>query len=135
MAGVELILHAGDVGGDDILDELAMIAPVHAVYGNTDHASDPRLAQRIRRKCEGLWVGVSHGHEVGSPTPQKLLETYSEDVLIYGHTHRPLITHVDNRLVINPGGAGARRFNLEPTVARLTIVGTDASAQIIALKS
>ena len=122
------------MGGDEILDELALIAPVHAVYGNTDDTSDPRLNERIRRKCEGLWVGVSHGHEVGSPTPQKLLETYSEDVLVYGHTHRPLITRADNRLVINPGGAGARRFNLEPTVARLTIVGTDATAELIALK-
>lgn len=80
-------------------------------------------------------MGVSHGHEVGSPTPQKLLEAYAEDVLIYGHTHRPLVTRADARLVINPGGAGARRFNLEPTVARLSIRGMDATVELIALKT
>jgi uncharacterized protein len=128
-----LILHAGDVGGDDILDELAMIAPVHAVFGNTDATDDPRLAERIRRQCEGLWVGVSHGHEVGSPSPQKLIETYTEDILVYGHTHRPLITRADGRLVINPGAAGPRRFDLKPSVARLTINGSEADVELVSL--
>lgn len=134
LAGVDLILHAGDVGGDDILDELATIAPVEAVFGNTDPRGDPRLRERIRRKCGGLWVGVSHGHEVGSPSPQKLLEKYPEDVLVYGHTHRPLVTRADHRLVINPGAAGARRFDLRPTVARLTIQGKEAEVELVELE-
>lgn len=133
-AGVDLILHAGDVGGDEILDELATIAPVEAVFGNTDPAGHPRLRDRIRRKCGELWVGVSHGHEVGSPSPLKLLEKYSEDVLVFGHTHRPLVTRADDRLVINPGAAGARRFDLQPTVARLTIQGTEAEVELISLE-
>ena len=54
LAGVELILHAGDVGGDAVLDELALIAPVRAVYGNTDLPGDPRLVESIvskHRRC------------------------------------------------------------------------------------
>jgi putative phosphoesterase len=134
LAGVDLILHAGDVGGDEILDELATIAPVEAVFGNTDSPGDPRLRARIRRKCGGLWVGVSHGHEVGSPSPMTLLVKYSEDVLVYGHTHKPLITRADNRLVINPGAAGPRRFDLQPSVARLTIEGMEAEVELVALE-
>ena len=133
LAGVQLILHAGDVGGDEVLDELALIAPVHAVYGNTDPIDDPRLTESIERTIEGVRLHVSHGHEVGSPTPAKLLEKYSADVIVYGHTHRQLVTRVDGRLVVNPGAAGARRFKLEPSVARLTIVYGVAEVEIIAL--
>jgi putative phosphoesterase len=73
LAGVELILHAGDVGGDEILDELELIAPVHAVYGNTDPPGEIRLATAIDVEIGGVRIHVSHGHEVGSPTPAKLL--------------------------------------------------------------
>ena len=134
LAGVELILHAGDVGGDEILDELALIAPVSAVYGNTDWPEDPRLTAAIERQFEGLRVHVSHGHEVGSPTPAKLLEAYSADVIVYGHTHRQLVTRADDRLVINPGAAGARRFNLVPSVARLTIEKGRAEVELVSLE-
>ena len=71
LAGVELILHAGDVGGDDILDELALIAPVLAVYGNTDAPGDARLSECIERTIGGVHIHVSHGHEVGAPSPAK----------------------------------------------------------------
>ncbi len=132
-AGVELILHAGDVGGDEILDELALIAPVSAVYGNTDASDDPRLSPAIERVIGGLRVHVSHGHELGSPTPEKLLAAYSADVIVYGHTHRQLITRADGRLVVNPGAAGARRFDLLPSVVRLTIDVGAASAELVPL--
>ena len=92
LAGVELILHAGDVGGDEILDELELIAPVMAVYGNTDAPGDPRLAESIERTIGGVRIHVSHGHEVGRPTPAKLLERYAADVIVYGHTHKQLVT-------------------------------------------
>ncbi len=133
LAGVELILHAGDVGGDDVLDELGLIAPVEAVYGNTDDPGDPRLAAEIVREIGGVTIHVSHGHEVGSPTPQKLLERYAGDVLVYGHTHRQLVTRAGGRLVVNPGAAGARRFDLLPSVARLTIRGGRADVELVAL--
>jgi putative phosphoesterase len=135
LAGVELILHAGDVGGEEVLDELNLIAPVLAVYGNTDAAGQPRLADSIERTVGGLRIHVSHGHELGSPTPAGLLERYSADVIVYGHTHRQLVAHADGRLVVNPGAAGARRFKLEPSVARLTIAGGRAEVEIVALES
>jgi uncharacterized protein len=121
LAGVELILHAGDVGPDDVLHELQVIAPVRAVRGNTDAPGNPRLPHEQVLEIDGVSIHVRHGHELGSPTPEKLLAAYSQRVLVYGHTHRQLITQADERLVINPGAAGARRFDLLPTVARLTI--------------
>jgi predicted phosphodiesterase len=78
----------------------------------------------------GLSVHVSHGHELGRPTPERLLAAYPQDVLVYGHTHRQLVARGgDGRLVVNPGAAGARRFDLKPSVARLTI--TDGRADVV----
>jgi uncharacterized protein len=133
LAGVELILHAGDVGGDLVLDELATIAPVVAVFGNTDATVDPRLRAAIERTIGGVSIHVSHGHELGSPTPEKLLERYSAEVIVYGHTHKQLVARADGRLVVNPGAAGARRFRLEPSVARLTIVNGRAEVELVPL--
>jgi uncharacterized protein len=121
LAGVDQILHAGDVGPDDVLIELEAIAPVRAVFGNTDLPGNPRLSEALNLDVGGVSIHVSHGHELGSPTPAKLLAAYPQRVLIYGHTHRQLITEAEGRLVINPGAAGARRFDLRPTAARLTI--------------
>jgi hypothetical protein len=135
LAGVELILHAGDVGGDEILDELALIAPVVAVYGNTDAPGQPRLTESIDRSFAGVRVHVSHGHEVGSPTPARLLERYAADVIVYGHTHRQLVVRAGDRLVVNPGAAGARRFKLDPSVAILTIADGRADVELIPLES
>jgi uncharacterized protein len=134
LAGVELILHAGDVGGDEVLDELATIAPVLAVGGNTDPPGHPRLAASIDRSVDGVSIHVSHGHEVGSPTPEKLLKRYAADVVIYGHTHRQLVTKSGRRWTVNPGAAGARRFDLMPSVARLTIENGVAGVELVALK-
>lgn len=133
LEGVSLILHAGDVGGSDILAELRMIAPVQAVYGNTDHVDDPELAQELVVPVNGTNIHVSHGHELGSPTPAKLAAAYPQQVIVYGHTHRQLVSRVGTQLVINPGAAGPRRFNLEPTVARLTIENESAEVEIVAL--
>ena len=133
LAGVELILHAGDVGGDEVLDELELIAPVQAVYGNTDAPGDPRLAPSIERTIGGLRIHVSHGHELGSPTPKKLLENYAADVIVYGHTHQQYVSHADGRLVVNPGAAGPRRFKLEPSVARLTITAGRSDVTLVPL--
>jgi putative phosphoesterase len=133
LTGVELILHAGDVGGSTILDELRLIAPVRAVFGNTDPPGEPGLESEIALEVGGLRVHVSHGHEVGSPTPTKLAARYDADVIIYGHTHRPLVTRLDGRLFVNPGAAGPRRFNISPNVGRLIIAGGRAEVEIIDL--
>jgi hypothetical protein len=134
LAGVDLILHAGDVGGDEILDELSLIAPVLAVYGNTDAPGQSRLADAIERTIGGVTIHVSHGHEVGSPTPARLLARYDAQVIVYGHTHRQHVARVDGRLVVNPGAAGAKRFKLEPSVARLTIAGGHADVELVPLE-
>src|SRR5919206_4923014 len=120
LEGVELILHAGDVG-EGVLDELATIAPIEAVYGNTDPVGDPRLAQSIDRTIGGVRIHVSHGHELGSPTPERLLAKYNADVIVCGHTHQQKVVQADGRLVVNPGAAGPRRFKLKPSVGVLTI--------------
>lgn len=133
LAGVELILHAGDVGGEEILQELALIAPVRAVFGNTDPPDSPSLSQEIYVRIGALRVHISHGHEVGSPTPAKLADRYDADVLVYGHTHRQLVTRMGSRIVVNPGAAGPRRFNLRPSVARMTISGPEAEVEIVEL--
>src|SRR2546423_5032480 len=133
LKGVELILHAGDVGGSQILDELRLIAPVKAVFGNTDAPGDPDLAERIDLQLGRVRIHVSHGHEVGSPSPAKLAALYDADVVIYGHSHRQLVTTLEKQLFANPGAAGPRRFSLLPSVGRMVITGGKAEVKIIAL--
>ncbi len=131
LTGVELILHLGDVGGSEILDELRLIAPVRAVFGNTDPAGNPELAEEILIAINGVTVHVSHGHEVGSPTPAKLAARYDADIVVYGHTHRPLVSRVGKQLFVNPGAAGPKRFNLTPSIGRLTIEGGRSGVEIV----
>ena len=133
LEGVELILHAGDVGGPEILDELRLIAPIKAVFGNTDPAGDPTLADRIDLQLGGVRIHVSHGHEVGSPTPAKLAARYDADIVVYGHTHRQLVTKLDRQLFVNPGAAGPKRFSLSPSVVRLSIAGGRMEVKIVDL--
>jgi putative phosphoesterase len=130
LAGVSQILHAGDVGGRSVLDALGTIAPVHAVYGNVDPL-DGRLPQRLAVDAGGLTIHVSHGHELGRPTPANLLAAYTADVLVYGHTHKALVERSGTRLVVNPGAAGPRRFDLQPSVARLTIAQGRADVDLV----
>jgi putative phosphoesterase len=123
LAGVDLILHAGDVGGRAVIAWLEAIAPVRAVSGNTDgHGEYPASFACL---LEGTRIHVSHGHEVGRPTPERLAAKYTADVIVYGHTHRPLVQNVGATLVINPGAAGPRRFDLHPSVAILTLPERD----------
>ena len=131
LAGVDLILHAGDVGGRDVLAALGTVAPVRAVRGNTD-ARAPWLADAIDDEFEGVRIHVSHGHEIGSPTPERLAARYVCDVIVYGHTHRSTIAQVGAALVINPGAAGPRRFNIHPSVALLSL--PDRKVRLIQLE-
>ena len=134
LAGVSQILHAGDVGGQTVLDALSAIAPVEAVYGNVD-VLDGMLRQHAHVECGGVSIHVSHGHELGSPTPDKLLARYDADVLVYGHTHKALVHRAGNRLVVNPGAAGPKRFDVTPSVAILRIANGTADAQLVSLSA
>jgi putative phosphoesterase len=125
-AGVALILHAGDVGGPAVLDALSAIAPVEAVFGNVDDEHDPSLARARVVTVGGVTIHVSHGHELGRPTPALMLARYRGDVVIFGHTHTAVVVRDGTRVAVNPGAAGPRRFDLQPSVARLTIAPGDA---------
>jgi putative phosphoesterase len=117
--GVDHIVHGGDVGPAALLDELEAIAPVTAVYGNTDGWElRARLPQVATLELDGFEIVVTHGDQFGSPTPEKLHAAFpTAEILVFGHTHRPLLTLVDVVVTaINPGGAGARRFGLPPSV-------------------
>ena len=116
---VDEILHAGDIGPPDLLTELEAIAPVRAVYGNTDGFDIRRVVPEvIETDIEGFRFLVIHGHQFDRLTPEALNLRYPEaEVIIFGHTHRPLLTIVDDVVtVMNPGGAGRRRFDLPASV-------------------
>ena len=123
-AQVDHILHAGDVGPPELLTELELLAPVTAVYGNTDGMElRHRLLQVARVRLDGFDIVVTHGDQLGSPTPEALNAAFPDaEIIVFGHTHRPLLTLVDMVVtVMNPGGAGARRFSLPPSVGILEL--------------
>jgi putative phosphoesterase len=118
-AEVDHILHAGDVGPLQLIDELEALAPVTAVYGNTDGEEIRRRFPQVAMiELDGFDIVVTHGDQLGSPTPEGLNAAFPQaQIIVYGHTHRPLLTVVDVVVtVMNPGGAGHRRFGLPPSV-------------------
>jgi putative phosphoesterase len=121
---VDHILHAGDVGPAALLTELEAIAPVTAVYGNTDAWEiRGRLPQVATLELDGFRIVVTHGDQLGVPNPDKLHAAFPDaEILVFGHTHRPLLTLVDVVVtVMNPGGAGPRRFDLPASVGILEL--------------
>ncbi len=135
LAGVERIIHAGDVGASEILDRLASIAPVFAVRGNTDYgafgAGLPMTAA-VELGPEEMYAWVLHDIADLDLDP----EGAGFQVVVYGHSHRPSIERRGGVLYFNPGAAGPRRFDLPITVGLLH-VGGDRSieAQVIDLES
>jgi uncharacterized protein len=123
-AQVDHILHAGDIGSLELLAELEALGPVTAVYGNTDGFDLRSRVPRVARvELDGFDIVVTHGDQFGSPTPEKLNVAFPEaQILVYGHTHRPLLTIVDVVVtVMNPGSAGPRRFTIPPSVGILEL--------------
>jgi putative phosphoesterase len=137
-AQVDHILHAGDVGRPEILTDLAALAPVTAVFGNTDGFDlRGRLPKLARPELAGFSIVVTHGDELGSPTPELLVATYPDaEIIVYGHTHRPLLELVDRTVtVLNPGAAGPPRFKLKPSVAIMELEpGIPPRARIVPLE-
>jgi len=135
-AAVDRILHAGDIGAAEILDELEMLAPVTAVYGNVDTGIMRQLPQVAELELDGFRFVVTHGDQFGSPEPAGLKAAFPHaDVIVFGHTHQPLIRDLpDFTVVINPGSAGPRRFDLKPSVAIMeTEPGIPPRARIVPL--
>lgn len=116
---VEHILHAGDVGSLEVLERLESLAPVTAVYGNVDGLQVRSRCPRVARlELEGFLVVVTHGDQFGSPTAERLHREFPDaEIIVFGHTHRPLLELVDKTVtVMNPGAAGPARFGAPPTV-------------------
>lgn len=138
-AQVDHILHGGDVGPWSIMIELQALAPVTAVYGNTDGPDvRARLPQVATVQLDGFDIVVTHGDQLGSPTPLALHEAYpTAEIIVYGHTHKPLLELVDRTVtVVNPGSAGPRRFDLPVSVAIIELEpGIPPRGRIVLLNS
>lgn len=122
LASAHMILHAGDIGSPAIITELETIAPVRAVHGNTDDFEVRALyGDLIDTEIEGTRIVVTHGHMFGAPTPSGLRAKFPHaDVIVYGHTHKPLLEQ-GRPLIVNPGAAGPARFDLKPSIAVLEL--------------
>jgi putative phosphoesterase len=118
LQGSKLIVHAGDIGSPDILDQLASIAPLHVVRGNNDLNLTwaEHLADHLRFDLAG-WPTLLV-HDIAD-VPALLDD--SVKLVVTGHSHKPLIEWRDERLYLNPGSAGRRRFKLPVTLALLDI--------------
>jgi len=132
---VDCIIHAGDIGSSDILVELETIAPVFAVYGNTDRFP---LSERLKDRQE-LNVGSARvfvTHIGGKPKEMRRFypEVANAKIVIFGHSHRPLHVVDDGVVFFNPGSAGPRRFSLPVTVGKIDINDGGIEARIVELK-
>lgn len=128
LRGCQRILHAGDVGGPEILASLRRVAPVTAVRGNNDHGS---WARDLPHSAELALAGVRvlMIHDVKELDPAGI----DADVVVAGHSHSPRCERVGGVLFLNPGSAGPRRFRLPIAVARLHLRDGRAQGRIIVL--
>ena len=128
--GVDLILHAGDIGSVEVLDQLRTVAPIVAVRGNNDRGDwANQIPDSEVAHVGGISIYILHDlNELDSRPPAG-----SVQVVISGHSHRPSIERRDGILFVNPGSAGPRRFKLPISVARLTIQGSTVSGELIEL--
>jgi hypothetical protein len=131
LAGVEHILHLGDVGDPAILESLAKVAPVTAIRGNVDRSGAcSRLPETEVVLFEGRYIYMLHDvHTLHlDPAAAKF------SAVLYGHSHQPGIRRHKGVLYFNPGSCGPRRFELPVTIGMLTLEGAaDPEAQIVYL--
>jgi putative phosphoesterase len=130
LAGVDRIIHAGDVGGANVIEALSGIAPVDVVRGNND--KDPwgaKLPSWLALEFEG--VGIHVLHDVNEMDVDAAAAGFH--VVIAGHSHKPMVAERDGVLFVNPGSAGRRRFSLPVTVGYLMVAAGTARAEIKSL--
>ena len=126
LAGVDHILHAGDVGSPDILTQLQSVAPVEAVRGNVDRGPwADALPLRRNISLDGVRVHLVHIRDEAEPK--------DAHIVVFGHSHQPLIETVDETIWFNPGSAGPRRFRLPISLGMLRIESGAARAELIEL--
>jgi len=132
-AGVEHILHAGDVGPQSLLLELERIAPVTAVLGNTDSFLNLRESAVVTLGAKRFLVQ----HIVDPWSPHEALKVHLKrvepDVVVFGHTHKPFNEVVNGRLFFNPGYAGRTRFGMPRSLAILEWEDGEISARFLPL--
>jgi uncharacterized protein len=134
-SAVTRILHAGDVGSEAVLRELAKLGPVRAIHGNAD---PPALQKRLPAlrlvRCGGIRVLLLHQAQAGGrwlPEIRELVASKRPHVVVFGHSHLQYVGEHDGVLFVNPGGGGRRRFRLRRSVALLTIDRIGPHAQIV----
>ena len=130
LAGVDRIIHAGDIGGADVIEALSGIAPVDVVRGNND--KDPwgaKLPAWLALEFEGVSIHVLHDVKEMDVDPAAA----GFRVVIAGHSHKPVVADRDGVLFVNPGSAGRRRFSLPVTVGYLMVAAGTARAEIKSL--
>ncbi|MGC1644398.1 MAG: metallophosphoesterase family protein [Candidatus Sulfotelmatobacter sp.] len=130
MRGSHHIIHAGDVGAPEILEQLAVIAPVTAIRGNVDKAPWARkLAETEVVELSGTSIYVLHDLAQLDLRP----EAAGFKVVISGHSHVPKQESRGGVLYFNPGSAGPRRFKLPVTVGRLIVESGNVRGEIISI--
>jgi len=131
LGGSEMVIHAGDVGKPEILEELREIAPVVAVRGNVD--TEP-WAQTLPETAV-VETGVAMIYVLHDVKALDLDPAASGfQIVVSGHSHKPGKTERDGVLYINPGSAGPRRFQLPVTVARLNLGRTTFAVEFVYLE-
>ncbi len=131
LRGVELILHAGDVGAPRVLSALRMIAPVYSVRGNVDREDWARNLPKVRTvEVGGYTLYLLHGLHSLNLDPAAA----GFRAVISGHSHHPCAEQRNGVLYLNPGSAGPRRFSLPVSVALLKIKGDFLEARLVELK-
>ncbi len=131
LRGVDLLIHAGDIGKAEVLDALKRIAPLHAIKGNNDRGAwVKRLPDTMILTVGGVKVYLIHDVHELSFEPSK----HGIAVVISGHSHKPSIVERDGVLFVNPGSAGPRRFKLPVAVGKLRIADRKMRAAIIELQ-
>ncbi len=128
LAGASLIIHAGDVGGVEILRRLKMIAPVKAVHGNVDSGLED-LPSKDMFQFEGKTFYLIHAIDQLDISPQSA----GVDYLIYGHSHRPKLERKGDLVYLNPGSCGPKRMKLPVTMARIWLDDEEWEEEIIYL--
>jgi putative phosphoesterase len=129
--GVDLIIHAGDVGRSDILEALRQIAPVFAVRGNADYEAWAQVLPLTERvQIDQHLILVLHDRQQLGSNP----EAQGLAAVISGHSHKPAIEHRHGVLYLNPGSAGPRRFHLPVSVALIRVTARGLEPKIIELK-
>ena len=130
--GVDLILHAGDIGGMDVIVELTPLAPVRAVAGNNDPDLLHKFQEEMTFAAEGKSFRLLHIFR-DIPDPEEPGLQNIQRVVVFGHSHKPVNQQTGDTLYFNPGSAGPRRFNLPVTVGRLELTGDTVKSSILHL--